>query len=140
MGVCDSLFKRKQQVRIGVVGNSITFGAGVPKNLSWPLLLHARLRQDHPNIHFVIGAVRASSADFASLCWDALWKQQGGSGAGHFDLILIDYSFTSSPSQEQALVSTVPRSPISPHACQRMPHVQGHTLGPFQPAACLLLR
>ena len=97
---------------IGVLGNSITFGAGVRMNESWPALLQAQLRRSYPNVHVLNGAVRASSADFAALCWDDLWGAQwrytgGRVHSPQLDLVLIDYSFTSSPGQLAALVDKV---------------------------------
>ena len=109
---CDTLLKRDRPVFIGVVGSSITFGAGVRANESWPALLQARLRRTYPSVHVLNGAVRASSADFAALCWDEIWGSQwrysgGRVHAPQFDLVLIDYTYTSSPQQQQALVDRV---------------------------------
>ncbi|KAL1503541.1 hypothetical protein AB1Y20_012020 [Prymnesium parvum] len=108
-GVCDALLRRDRPVIVGVVGNSITFGAGVRANESWPRLLQASLRRAYPNLLVLNGAVRASSADFAALCWDELWGPQWRYAGGllhapQFDLLLSDYSFTSSPRQQRALL------------------------------------
>ena len=68
------------------------------------------------------GAVRASGADFAALCWDEIWsshhspREGNGDRGPQFDLILLDYTYTSSPSQQRALVDRArpPRSRTLP--------------------------
>ena len=102
-------------ITIGALGNSITFGAGVGANRSWPVQLQKSLsaRFGHNesatetqvgSIRMLNGAIRASSADFAALCYDEIWRRAGWSHAPPLDIAIIDYSYTSSVGQLAALV------------------------------------
>lgn len=92
---------------IGALGDSITYGAGVPESRTWAALLQRHLQREFgPTVSVINGAVRASSADFAALCWDAIWQRawRGQGAPPRVSLAIIDYSFTSSPSQTAALI------------------------------------
>jgi hypothetical protein len=90
---------------IGVLGNSITFGAGVRPDEAWPAQFEAQLRRRlGPRVRVLNGAVRASSADFAALCWDEVWRRAGAGTEPRLDLAIVDYTYTSSHTQIQALV------------------------------------
>ena len=94
---------------VGVLGDSITYGAGVGRAASWPRVLEALLQESfgRNSVRVVSGAVRASSADFAALCWNEIWGDEWrgeDGGAPPLNLAIIDYSFTSSPHQLAALI------------------------------------
>ena len=99
---------------IGVVGNSIAFGADVGRNESWPTRLATNLRRHQPNVLVRNGAVRASAADFAALCWSYIWSHADSpaSSSSDIDLLVIDYSFTSSHRQHEALLRKARRHRI----------------------------
>jgi len=95
---------------VGVAGNSIARGVGVQrKSASWPSLLQKRLRLRFGNqdIWVVNGAVRASSADFAALCWEAIWSSAQPVPLPHsrsLSMLIMDYSLTSSFEEQHALL------------------------------------
>ena len=90
---------------IGALGNSITFG--ISTNASWLHSVEVALNSlsvldsttKALRVHTVNGAVQASSADFAALCYDEIWRLRGIEPVPELDVAVIDYSFTSSVSQ-----------------------------------------
>ena len=95
------LFRPGSQAVIGVLGNSVAWGTGVPTGSSWPSLLNRSLRARFgPGITVVNGAVRASTPDFASLCWAEIW---GSRRAPRLDVAVVDYSASGGASQLRAL-------------------------------------
>jgi hypothetical protein len=99
-GACG-LFRPGSQAVIGVLGNSVAWGTGVPTGSSWPSLLNRSLRARFgPGITVVNGAVRASTPDFASLCWAEIW---GSRRAPRLDVAVVDYSASGGASQLRAL-------------------------------------
>ena len=91
---------------VGALGNSITYGVG--SNRSWLQFVESSL-----GVRTVNGAVRASSADFAALCYDEIWN--GRRTAPAIDIAVIDYTYTSSVGQLAALVDrlrALPKPPI----------------------------
>ena len=54
-----------------------------------------------PIMRFLNAAVRASSADFAALCYDEIWPDRR---RPHLDLAIVDYTFTSTAPQLTVLV------------------------------------
>ena len=106
---------------IGALGNSITFG--ISTNVSWLHSVEVALNslsvldstRKVLRVHTVNGAVRASSADFAALCYDEIWRLRGIEPVPKLDVAVIDYSFTSSVSQMAFLVDrlrSLPRPPL----------------------------
>jgi len=100
---------------VGTLGSSITSGIDVAPGAAWPDVLGRMIRSRWRNsvvIHN--GAVRSSSADFAALCWEELWANRGGAGAApellhrapRLDLVIIEYTWTSSVEQMEALLSS----------------------------------
>ena len=70
------------------------------RSLAWPAQLQAALQAEWgPHVVVASGAVRASSADFPTLCWDEVWGEQWAWGdrprAPRLDLVIIDYLWTS---------------------------------------------
>ena len=96
------LFRPGSQAVIGVLGNSIAWGQGAPtRRRSWPSLLNRSLRARFgPGITVVNGAVRASTPDFASLCWAEIW---GRRRVPRLDVAVVDYSASGGVSQLRAL-------------------------------------
>lgn len=106
---CAAMERRADQpFVIGTVGSSITFGADVRPNESWPVLLshtlHSRFGTNSVVVHN--GAVRGSSADFAAVCWDEIWHTAEHHHAPHLDLLLVEYTWTSSLAGMGALLSS----------------------------------
>ena len=99
-GSCG-LFRPGSRAVIGVLGNSIAWGHGMPGGSSWPALLNRSLRARFGSgITVVNGAVRASTPDFASLCWEEIW---GSRRAPHLDVAVVDYSASGEVAQLRAL-------------------------------------
>lgn len=118
---------------IGVLGDSITYGANVRRGREWPRVLEKRLRRVFgDNVRVINGAVRASSADFAALCWDEIWgpEWQGPDGSARappMRLAIIDYSFTSSSTQLGALIDRCYAKGIPVLATLYCPHDDWYT-------------
>ena len=99
---------------IGALGTSITFGAELdavekgPSASAWPAVLQSLLRQQgYPSATVVNGAARGTGADYASLCFDHIWRHPNGSRAEHapaLDLVIIEYTWTSNTAMVEALV------------------------------------
>ena len=82
------LFRPGSQAVIGVLGNSIAWGHNVPAGSNWPSLLNRSLRAKFgPGVTVVNGAVRASTPDFASLCWAEIW---GSRRAPRLDVAVVE--------------------------------------------------
>ena len=119
---------------IGVFGDSVTYGAGLAdRALAWPRLLEARLQAHFggSSVRVVSGAVRASSADFAALCWDEIWGAEWRSPSGQgrappIQLAIIDYAYTSSPAQIAALIDRCAARRIPVIATLYCPHADWH--------------
>ena len=84
---------------------------------TWPGILQSVLRQTYPNVWVINGAVRASSADLAALCFDELWGPQwidanGAARAPRLDLAIVEYSWTSSQEQVDALIEALHRRAV----------------------------
>ena len=94
------------------LGNSITYGVG--DNVSWLQYVEDTLNRRRPGlVRTRNGAVRASSADFAALCYDEIWR--GTRPAPPLDVAVVDYSFTSSIGQIAALIDrlrALPKPPV----------------------------
>ena len=123
----------RQPFLIGVFGDSIAFGAGVDARDSWPRQLEVQLRRTFGRgaVRVVNGAVRASSADFAALCWNEIWgpEWRAPNGAGRtppIQLAIIDYAFTSSPKQLNALIDRCTSRKIPVLATLHCPHADWH--------------
>ena len=95
-------------VLIGVFGTSLSWGADLDNRTSeaWPFVLERLLREQprYRNVWVLNAALRASSADFAALCYDEMfgsaWTDAAGAGRGpRLDLALIEYNWSSSPPQ-----------------------------------------
>ena len=101
---------------IGALGTSLTWGADLPSREidAWPRVLQAllRARAGRDDIFVFNGAMRASSADFAALCFDELWggawaDARGLARAPRLDLAIIEYTWSSSASQIGALIEAL---------------------------------
>ena len=62
---------------------------------AWPAVLQRLLRRLNPHTYVINGAVRASSADLAALCFDELWGPEFTDAAGvsrppRLDLAVIE--------------------------------------------------
>ena len=110
------LNETERPVIVGALGTSLTFGAEVENRraTAWPAVLQRllRARAGSSNIFVINGAVRASSADLAALCFDEIWGPAFADAAGHsrpprLDLAVIEYTWTSSPSQIDTLVEAL---------------------------------
>ena len=120
---------RQRPFLIGAMGTSITFGAELaanhveehagPHQFSWPSVLQRLLAPRFPNVRVLNGATRASGADSAALCyehlWSKVWRAEANKTGGEtipggddavppLDLAVIEYTWTSSTSQVEALV------------------------------------
>ena len=144
----EALAEQPPQLVIGALGDSITYGAGVGHARAWPALLDASLRRVHGGAQAVRvrnGAVRASSADFAALCWEAIWakerqQQQRTTRFPHepsapssharkqprVGLAIVDYSYASSPLQVSALVDRLRALRIPTIVSLYCPHHDWH--------------
>lgn len=109
-------FSAQRPVLIGVFGTSLSWGADLPDRTlqAWPVVLQheLRLRSEFKNVWVLNGAMRASSADFAALCYDEMfgkaWIDVLGAGRGpRLDLALIEYNWSSSPGQIAALIEAL---------------------------------
>lgn len=93
---------------IGTVGTSISYGVGVEPPLAWPRVLERKLRRRFGEgaVTVLNGAVRASTADFAALCWDAIWGRAGfrSTAPPHLDLVVIEYTKSSTTWQLEVLL------------------------------------
>jgi hypothetical protein len=108
-----------RNLTIGVLGNSITYGAEVEPADAWPAQLQRRLG----SATVLNGAVRASSADFAALCWEEIWAHATTPRSpASIDLVVIDYSYTSSALQIEALVMRMAQLRIPTLAHLYCPH------------------
>ncbi|KAL1527393.1 hypothetical protein AB1Y20_016061 [Prymnesium parvum] len=106
----------QRPVLIGVLGTSLSWGADLSNRTeqAWPFVLQRLLRQQPQfrNVWVVNGAMRASSADFAALCFDAMfgpeWTDASGAARGpRLDLALLEYNWSSSPAQIAALIDAL---------------------------------
>ena len=98
---------------IGALGTSLTWGADLADRIgeSWPTRLEQKLRTrlQRDDLFVVNGAQRATSADFAALCFDELWGAQWSDvrGVAHpprLDLCIIEFNWSSSAGQMAALI------------------------------------
>ena len=101
---------------IGALGTSLTWGADLPDPVlqAWPAVLQRELshRLGRRDIFLLNGAMRATSADFAALCFDELWGSAWRDSRGlarppRLDLAIIEYNWSSSPSQISALIEVI---------------------------------
>lgn len=101
---------------LGALGTSLTFGTDLPdsRTQAWPVVLQRLLshRLDRTDIFLLNGAMRATSADFAALCFDELWgvawrDSRGIARPPRLDLAIIEYTWSSSPSQVSALIEAL---------------------------------
>jgi hypothetical protein len=101
---------------VGALGTSLTWGSDLPhrETEAWPARLQARLRArlGRDDIFVHNGAMRASSADFAALCFDELWGREWQDARGvarppRLDLAIIEYNWSSSAAQVAALVEAL---------------------------------
>ena len=101
---------------IGALGTSLTWGADLPNRdrMAWPTLLQSLLteRTRRTDLFVLNGGMRASSADFAALCFDELWgaawtDSRGVARGPRLDLAIIEYNWSSSPSQLAALIEAM---------------------------------
>lgn len=113
-----------QNITIGILGNSITYGAEVESRDAWPAQLEKRLRA-HIGVAVLNGAVRASSADFAALCWEEIWARSSSLNTT-LDLAVIDYTYTSSALQIEALIFKLRLLGIPVLANLYCPHAYWH--------------
>ena len=113
----------RPQRTIGAFGTSITYGAELePVDLThasvqaWPSVLQTLLRSAEPyaTTRVINAAARGSSADFASLCLEHVWRRASTNGLevdAHatppLDLAIIEYTWTSSVGQVEALVEAL---------------------------------
>ena len=101
---------------IGALGTSLTWGADLPdaRTQAWPAVLEKLLadRLGRTDVHLLNGAQRATSADFAALCFDELWGSswtdaRGTSRPPRLDLAVLEFTWSSSPSQIAALIDAL---------------------------------
>ena len=106
----------RRPLMIGALGTSLTWGADLPdsRTQAWPVVLQRQLsgKLDRSDIFLLNGALRATSADFAALCFDELWgpawkDSRGLSRPPRLDLAIIEYNWSSSPSQMAALIEAM---------------------------------
>lgn len=106
----------RRPVILGALGTSLTFGVDLPdaSTEAWPIVLQGMLaeRLQRSDVFVINGAMRASSADFAALCfdelWGAAWRDKRGVARGpRLDLAIIEYNWSSSPSQVSALIEAM---------------------------------
>ena len=104
---CDLLrpLRTGSRAVIGVLGNSVAWGALVGPDKAWPVLLNRSLRARFGDRVIVYnGAVRASAPDFAGLCWDEIWHSRK---APTLDVAVVDYSVTGSEEMLGALLDRI---------------------------------
>ena len=105
---CPLLSSRGRPFVIGTVGTSISYGVGVDPAAAWPRVLEAKLRRRFGQgvVAVANGAVRASTADFAALCWDAIWGRAGyhNRAPPQLDLVVIEYTKSSTTWQLEMLL------------------------------------
>lgn len=105
---------------IGTLGTSLTYGSDLANRTaqSWPYVLERLLRTHGvPHARVLNAAMRASSADFAALCFDEVWQvagETGGHSGGAPPLVLavIEYNWSSHPAQIAALLDVLHRRAI----------------------------
>lgn len=106
----------QRPLMVGALGTSLTWGSDLPSRErdAWPTVLQQllRARTNRADIFVFNGAMRASSADFAALCFDELWGPAWADGRGlarapRLDLAVIEYTWSSSASQVSALIETL---------------------------------
>lgn len=107
--------RQDRPVLVGVLGHSVAFGghhgAGTgmrAREAAWPAKLQEALRTAlGSNIFVLNGAARASTADFAALCWDEIWgpsySWRGLARPPRLDLAIVDYA-PSAATQQAALL------------------------------------
>lgn len=102
------LSRRDRPLVIGTIGTSISYGVGVDPQLAWPRVLERKLRRrfGEGTVTVLNGAVRASTADFAALCWDAIWGRAGflSTAPPHLDLVIVEYTKSSTTWQLEVLL------------------------------------
>lgn len=100
-----------QALRLGILGGSISkqdggYGAQLVDwlNRNWPPTEGAHL--------LVNGAVAASESSLASVCFDTLLQQDGGSS--HVDLLVVEYSYNdaASPDTARSAFETISRQSL----------------------------
>ena len=104
---CDLLrpLRTGSRAVIGVLGNSVAWGALVGPDKAWPVLLNRSLRATFGDRVIVYnGAIRASAPDFAGLCWDEIWHSRK---APTLDVAVVDYSVTGSEEMLGALLDRI---------------------------------
>ena len=110
------LLQNARPLIVGALGTSLTWGADLADRATqaWPVRLQERLRSatGRSDLYVLNGGLRASSADFASLCFDELWGEQwhdsrGLAHAPRLDLAIIEFNWSSSASQVRADDRTV---------------------------------
>jgi hypothetical protein len=103
-------------ITLGALGTSLTWGADLPdqQRQAWPSVLQSMLRKRarRDDVFVFSGALRASSADFAALCFDELWgpswsDARGVARAPRLDLAIVEYNWSSSAAQVAALVDAL---------------------------------
>lgn len=99
---------------IGALGTSLTYGTDLPDPATgWTSVLEGLLRaRGGPHIYVVNGALRASSADFAALCFDEIFGKawvdgRGSARAPRLDFAIVEYTWSSSPSQIGVLIESL---------------------------------
>ena len=101
---------------VGALGTSLTWGADLPDaaRMAWPTVLQEVLqaRLGRRDVFVLNGAMRATGADFAALCFDELWGPQWNDARGvarppRLDLAIIEYNWSSSASQLAALIDAL---------------------------------
>lgn len=106
----------RRPLMIGALGTSLTWGTDLPDRTlqAWPVVLQRLLaaQLQRADIHVLNGAMRATSADFAALCFDELWgpawrDSRGLARAPRLDLAIIEYTWSSAPSQVASLVEAM---------------------------------
>ena len=125
--VLDALCTRRQPVRIGAAGSSVTYGHGFPnQSLAWPAHLARALRWiwQRDDITVRNSASPATTAPYAALCYKTLFPDP-------LDLLIIEYSMTTRRSSTMSPLIEVARGHNAPMLSLDLPQFIGPKIWPM---------